>query len=166
MTDFIGTHFDHVGARFKRDFSTDHQQLIADFAATTAARKDDLPWIKLAVFGTLTTKKQSLRHDANVMAITGCEGDYDGGQISFGEAKLRLAEARVVCLIYTSPSHTLDAPRWRVLCPFSTRRPPAERAKMVARLNGILGGILSVESFTLSQSYYFGHLGNGHHQIE
>ena len=27
---------------------------------------------------------------------------------------------------------------------------------MVARLNGVLGGILSAESFTLSQSYYYG----------
>ena len=32
----------------------------------------------------------------------------------------------------------------------------ATRARFLARVNGVLGGVLAGESFTLSQSYYFG----------
>lgn len=166
MTDLAGTHFDSVGARFKRDFIIDHDQLQADFYDTTAERKDMLPWIKLAVFGMVTSKKGSLRHDANVLAITGVEGDYDQEKIAFEQAVAYLKAAKIFAFVYTSPSHTPTTPRWRVLCPFDRRLPVAERPKMVARLNGVLGGVLSVESFTLSQSYYFGHLNNGHQQAE
>ena len=33
---------------------------------------------------------------------------------------------------------------------------PTLRNKMVDRLNGVLGGVLSRESWTLSQAFYFG----------
>jgi hypothetical protein len=46
--------------------------------ATNAAQKAALPWLKLARFGDLRSAKGSLRHDANVQAITGIEADYDG----------------------------------------------------------------------------------------
>jgi hypothetical protein len=52
-------------------------------------------------------------------------------------------------------------PRWRILCPFSTELAPALRHKMMARVNGLLGGILAPESFTLSQSYFYGRLDGG-----
>ncbi len=50
-----------------------------------------------------------------------------------------------------------------------TSRPldPKERAKLVARVNGVLGGIIAGESFTLSQSFYFGSInGNPDHRAE
>jgi hypothetical protein len=61
-------------------------------------------------------------------------------------------------MVYTSPSHTAERPRWRVLAPFSKELAPSARAKMVARLNGLFSGAFAAESFTLSQSYYYGHL--------
>lgn len=106
----------------------------------------------------MTTDKKCLRHDANVQCVTGCEVDYDAEQISFDEAKGRLEKASVAALIYTSASHTPDRPRYRILCPFSERLAPENRAQMVARLNGIFGGTLARESFTLSQAYYYGHI--------
>lgn len=114
------------------------------------------PWIKLAIFGNVLSDKGSLRHDANVRQITGIEGDYDGGAIQpeVGLAKLKAAGIRA--LIYTSPSHTADKPRWRVLALCSKPLRPGARAALVARINGVLGGILAGESFTLSQSYYYG----------
>jgi hypothetical protein len=59
-------------------------------------------------------------------------------------------------LIYTTPSHTSEAPRWRVLAPLSAENEPACRRKFVLRLNTALGGVLARESFTLSQVFYFG----------
>jgi hypothetical protein len=54
------------------------RSLAARVRAVTASRKDGLPWLKCAVFGGLRTDKNSLRHDGNVLHITGLEGDYDG----------------------------------------------------------------------------------------
>ena len=75
---------------------------------------------------------------------------------SFEEATKIVEGARLSALLYTSPSHEKDKPRWRVLCPTSRDLPPEERAKLAARLNGIFGGVFAPESFALSQSYYYG----------
>ena len=40
--------------------------------------------------------------------------------------------------------------------PFSGELPPGERTRLVNRLNGVLGGVLSRESWTLSQAFYYG----------
>src|SRR5262249_6512803 len=134
---------------------------------TAAATKEQLPWLKLATFGDQRSNHNSLRHNANVIAINGVEGDYDGEQIDLATAIARLKAARIRCLVYTSPTHTPAAPRWRVLAPTSRALAPAERSKLVARLNGVLGGIPANESFTLSQSYYYGKLnGNAHHRCD
>ena len=114
------------------------------------------PWLKLATFGNARSSKGSLRHDGNVLQISGIEGDYDGEVMQPEEALRRLEAAHVRCAIYTSPSHTALKPRWRVLAPCSGPLPAGARAALLARINGVLGGVLSGESFTLSQAYYFG----------
>jgi hypothetical protein len=49
----------------------------------------------------------------------------------------------------------------------STPHPPALRDKFLARLSGMFGGAFSVESWTLSQSYYFGSVArNPSHRAE
>jgi AAA domain-containing protein len=127
---------------------------------THAEKKADLPWLKPARFGDARTDKGSLRHNANVKSLYGIAGDYDGEQMDFDEACEIVKKANVLALLYTSPSHREDAPRWRVIFLFSTELDPAQHHRMMARGNGILGGILSAESFTLSQSYYYGSCGN------
>lgn len=129
--------------------------------STRAAAKSALPWCKLATFGNALTMKGSLRHDANLLAVEGIEGDYDAGAVTVNEAAARLEAAGVAALIYTTPSHKPEAPRWRVLAPLSVSVAPGERAALTARLNGALGGVLAPESFTPSQAYYFGALGDG-----
>lgn len=113
-------------------------------------------WLKLARFGDRPTERGALRHDANVIEVTGVEGDYDGEQIVPEEAIARLERHGVRAAIYTSPSSRPDAPRWRVLAPLSHPHPPAARRALLARINGALGGVLASESFTLSQAYYYG----------
>jgi len=128
--------------------------------------KSRCPWIKFATFGGKKSPGGSLRSNENVLLVYGVEGDYDGEVIQIAEAKARLEKFGIRAALYPSPSSTADKPRWRVICPFAKAHPPATRSALMERLNGALDGILSGESFTLSQSYYFGALPtNGYHVV-
>lgn len=120
------------------------------------ASKADQPLIKLATFGSKPNAKGSVRYDGNVDQVHGLEADYDAGLVSPEEAARRLREAGIRALVYTSASHTAENPRWRVLAPFLWPVAPAERAKYMSMLNGVLGGILAHESWVQSQIYYLG----------
>ena len=146
-------------------YTTDNLTLteLRELVLNAAAReKGKLPWLKLARFGNKRSEKGSLRHDANVLEITGCEVDYDGEKISFDDAYNALKALGINALIYTSPSHSPDAPRFRILAAASQACPPHMRAKLVARINGFLKAELGVtdlaapESFALSQAYFYG----------
>jgi Virulence-associated protein E len=156
------TIFDDVFAKSCRGEDMTVDELAELIKNTRAPKKSDLPLLKFARFGPLRTPTTpaggggSLRHDANVTMASGVEGDYDGETMPFAEAVTRLEEAGIAFLAYTSPSYTSAAPRWRVVCPFATEQAPAVRAAMVNRLNGVLGGVLHRESWTLSQAFYFG----------
>jgi hypothetical protein len=134
---------------------------------TTRDAKAKLPWLKLATFGDQRSDGKSLRHDKNVRMLSGIETDYDAETIAFDDALAVIKNARLCAPVYTSPSHTEDKPRWRVLCPTSRELEPGARAQMVARLNGLFGGVFSGESFALSQAYYYGSVnGNSAHRAE
>ena len=132
---------------------------------TTADTKAKLPLLKLARFGDKRTDNNCLRSNANVDSISGTEGDYDDKEMPFDDAVKLVEKARVKALLYTSSSYTAAEPKWRIVTPTSRDLPPSERAKLTARVNGVLGGILAGESFTLSQAYYFGSVnGNPDHR--
>lgn len=120
------------------------------------ASKPALPLIKLATFGDARSARGAIRHDANCLTVSGLEGDYDAGAVSPESAAALLTAAGIQSVVYTSPSHTPQAPRWRVLAPLSRECLPAQRRELLARLNGALGGILARESFSISQTFYFG----------
>lgn len=133
----------------------------------TASEKGRLPLWKLATFGNARTKQGSLRHDQNVIAITGIEADYDGEAVAFDEVVETAEKIELRALIYTSPSHTPQRPRWRIMCPLSRGMAPDKRRALMGRLNGAYGDIFSHESWTLSQAYYFGSVaGNPAHRVE
>ncbi len=135
---------------------------------TSAAIKTDLPYLKLARYGDVKSDKNCLRYDDNVRAISGVVVEHDAETMSFDEAIGRLRAARLTALVYTSPSHTEAKPRWRVMAPTSDSWSPALHEKFVARVNGVLGGVLApIESFTLSLAYHYGKVnGNPHHRCE
>jgi P4 family phage/plasmid primase-like protien len=171
------TFFRDYAAATKREERLDLHDLGRRIANAGAPVKDRLPWLKLARFGDIKTPLVqkpdgkwtggSLRHNENVQFISGVEADYDGERISLDDALDTLRQAGVLALVYTSPSHIEDTPRWRVLCPFSVELPPTERSRQLARLNGLFGGAFSTESWTLSQSYYFGAVNrNPSHRVE
>jgi hypothetical protein len=169
---FIVTRFPTFAAFDRTETTYGPDDLAALIHGTTASRKDLLPWLKLARFGDLRTPKSSLRHDANVLAVTGIEGDYDGAldagaPLTFQAACDRLTAQGVASIVYTSPSHTEDSPRWRVLCPLSSEVSPDQRDRFMGRLNGLFRGVFARESWTLSQSYYYGAVNqNPSHQVE
>lgn len=122
----------------------------------TYPTKRDCPLIKLAQFGDRRSNRGALRHDDNMLVVSGLEGDYDGERVSVDEACAVLSVLGIEALVYTSPSHTAAAPRWRVLAPLAQPCAPAMRREFMARLNGALGGMLAAESFSASQTYFIG----------
>lgn len=162
----VVTFFADFAATTKREEQITLAALAELVRTTDATSKETLPWLKFARFGDTRTDHGSLRSNDNVLAITGVEGDYDGERLSFEEARDKLAPTQLLAILYTSPSHTEDAPRWRVMCPTAQDYPPDLRDAFLARLNGLFGGIFSRESWALSQSYYFGSVGrNPSHQV-
>jgi hypothetical protein len=93
-----------------------------------------------------------------VLEIHGVEADYDAETVSFDDARDLLKRVGVSCVLYTTKSNTPQKPRWRVLCPTSGPITAEDRTRLLNLLNGALGGILAPESWTLSQSYFFGRL--------
>lgn len=164
---FALTTFKDFAAGTKHEECWTLRALAPRILATTGREKKALPWLKLARFGDIRTDKNSLRHDGNVLAITGIEADYDLEEMPVADAVERLEKAGILAMVYTSPSHTEDTPRWRVICPTSCELPPDRREKLMGRLNGLFNGIFSGESWTLSQAYYFGSVnGNPSHVVE
>ncbi len=150
------TIFSDYAATRKLEVSITLEELANKIRERSAEVKHKLPWLKLARFGNKRSNKNSLRHDANVLSVTGVEADYDGGKIPFRDACEKLEQAGIRCIVYTSPSYTDAKPRWRVICPFTAPMQPEYRAMLLGRLNGLFGGIFSTESWTLSQAYYYG----------
>lgn len=148
------TFFKTVGATRKTEEDFTLQELADRIRTARARTKTQLPWLKLALFGDVFTPQGSLRHDANVLSVTGFEGDYDGEEVSLDRAVELFAG--ISCMVYTSPSHREDKPRWRVIGFFSEPCTAADRLRHMRKLNATAGGILANESFKLSQAYYYG----------
>jgi hypothetical protein len=160
---FTVTFFPDFAAKTKREQLLGLNTLAQLIHDAAAPAKEQLPWLKLARFGDTRTEKGSLRHNTNLVAITGIEADYDRGEMSLADAKDIITGAGIMAIIYPSPSYTPEQPKWRVLCPFSQGYAPEHRDRFTARLNGLFGGIFSRESWTLSQSYYYGRVNNPDH---
>src|SRR5450830_472619 len=122
----------------------------------TYPSKRACPLLAMATFGDEATDSGSYRSDKNLKEITGVVIDYDGEKIPLSEAISTLATWGIQAVGYTSASHSKDKPRWRLLLPTSKALPKHQHGKLTARVNGLLGGIIAAESFTESQSYYFG----------
>ena len=125
------TVFPNLYAKTMRETEGSLDKIARSIRKVTATSKQELPLLKLATFGDKRSPKGSLRRDGNVVAVTGVEGDYDGEVVSPEDARDKLAGAGVEALVYTSPSHTPDKPRWRVLALFCCPLDPLERARMV-----------------------------------
>jgi hypothetical protein len=150
------TFFLNPYAKSKREVQITAGELLGLILNITAKTKERLPLLKLARFGDELSDRGCIRHDDNMLAISGIEGDYDAKQVSFEEAVRRVTAAGIYAIVYTSPSHRPTAPKWRVLAFCSREYPPSERDRFMGRLNGVLMGVLAPESWTASQSFFYG----------
>lgn len=150
------TLFSDVHATTKEELRLSTRGIVELAASRTAPSKAKLPLFKCARFGSVASERGSLRHDSNLLAITAVVVDYDGETVSISEAAARAKVAGVAAAFLASPSHTATKPRWRAVAPLSQAAHPDEHARLCARFNGALGGILAPESFTRSQAYYVG----------
>ena len=170
---FSMTIFPSKAATSKEQIRTTVKELAARIERTSARTKTKLPWLKLATFGDLKSINQSFRTNKNVLSVSGIELDYDGKKMTVGLAAETMKKADICSLIYTSASHTPEAPKWRLLAPFSTDRPPGDRLKNLTKIAHLFGASFDVAvpmfdraSLVLSQGYYYGRVdGNEHHQV-
>ena len=123
--------------------------------------KAESPLVKFGVFGDTPTAKGSLRHDDNLLEVTGLEGDYDAGKVTPEAAQRLLDAAGVQAVVVTTHSSTPEKPRWRVFAPLARPIHPSGRKALIRRLDAVLGGCLTPESFVLSQAFYVGHAAGG-----
>lgn len=171
---FTGDHFTHftqfedTKARTKEDRILRAREL-ADIIRTTSARtKAELPLLTLTQFGDRRTISGSLRSASNATGLSEIEVEYDGERLGFDEAAQIFRDHGLSATLYTTPSHTPEKPRWRAILSTLHPLPREDRRKLVARVNGIFGGILASESFNVSQPFFFGYvLGNeASHRVE
>jgi len=153
------TNVGHVGKNIWEDF----EYLMED--APMVDKKSDQYLIKLALF------KNNKRGNKLVEKVTGVEGDYDAGTMSIEEAVTRLYAAGITCMVVPTASWTKEEPKWRVFAPFKEaitantwQELARDRNRLLGRVNGVLGGVLSPESGVLAQCFYFGYLENGHRE--
>jgi Protein of unknown function (DUF3631)/Primase C terminal 2 (PriCT-2) len=153
------TLFPDLFAQQKREVALSFEELRELLASPRAASKNELPMLSLQGFGNVPNAKNCLRYDANLHHSWGVAGDYDGEQLGLDEAIEKLNRAQLEAVVYPTPSYTAERPRWRVLAWYSEARPPSFHATMMGRLNGVLGGVLAAESWTLSQAFFYGRSG-------
>lgn len=155
------TVFTDYYATEKKELTLSISGLYEHLFITRAPIKSQLPLVSGCRFGDLKTDKGSLRHDANVLGINAIIAEHDAGTMPFQQAVSLLSRAGVLCVMFTTPSHTAAAPRWRAVVPLSSEQPPSAHGFLVDRLNGVLQGALARESWTISQSFYAGFLESG-----
>lgn len=150
------TFFKNFAARTMVEEDLTIEQLAEKIKTTQARTKQLLPWLKLARFGDKRSAGGCLRNNANVLKLTGAEGDYDGEKLSIEDGREIFEKLGVEAILYTTPSWAEDKPRWRALMLFSRELTVGQRNKLIKQINEAVGDIFSWESKTLSQSYYFG----------
>lgn len=122
--------------------------------------KRKLPLFRLARFNGDTRATGSLPPPA----IWGVEGDYDACEVSVVDAVRRLKAAGIEALIYTTPRHTAERPRWRIVVPLAKPAPGAHRAALLRRVDKALGRILARESYDANRCYFFGRIEGVHYE--
>jgi len=82
--------------------------------------------------------------------------EHDGGTVGFDTAVAALQKAGIDAIVYTSSSHTPEAPRWRVVVPLQAACNVSAFLAHLDTLNGVLGGVCSPECAQPKRSWFFG----------
>ena len=76
--------------------------------------------------------------------------------MSFEDAVAQLSNTGLRGLIYTSPSYSIERPRWRILLPTSCELSPKEHEGLARSAASLFTTTFGKESFTLSQAFFYG----------
>jgi predicted P-loop ATPase len=158
------TFWDDLFAKTLQSETVSLQEFGDIIKAERQPEKSKLHPITCGRFGSLRTLSDpktgkgggSLRSEANLVSVTAATGEHDAGTMPFQEMVDRLNARSIAFIAYTTASSQPGAERWRVHCPYSQELPPHQHARMVDRLNGVLGGVLALESWTASQAWHIG----------
>jgi len=110
---FWTTFFTNVFAQSLQGEDTTLDELGDMIRSATAPAKEAQPLLKLARYGAQRSPAGALRHDGNVIAVSGVEIDYDREEMPLAEACARLDALGLSYLAYTTACHTHSTPRWR-----------------------------------------------------
>jgi hypothetical protein len=156
------TLFPNLAGDTKQEFEAELFDAAEIVRKNIHAKREELPLISLASYGDARSKGNSLRNNANVTYLHGLTIEHDGKdgpRVSVDDAERILKQLGVEALVYTTPSHTAQAPRWRALIPFEYDYSDAKavhgRALALVK-RAFPEGSIPTEASTLSQSWYFG----------
>ena len=113
--------------------------------------KADLPLIHFAAM-----PGNSRARSRRPISISAVVGDYDDGQVSPEVAAEKLRDAGIAAFIYTTASHSVKAPRWRVVAQLSSPVSEDQYKTLMDGLNCVLGEILARESWDTKRPYFWG----------
>jgi hypothetical protein len=127
----------------------------------TVKRKEGEP-VTLAKNRMLLVKAATFPNDSRAKneppptKATALFGDYDRGEMKMQEAAERLETFGLAAVLYTTPRHTPEAPRWRIVVPLATEIPFGQYRPCLAYVNALLGNVLAPESHTDKQCFFIG----------
>ena len=137
------------------------KELVSPSTLIKSANKEDLP-----LFSGAHWPKNSRAAGNEPLSVWSVIVEHDAGSyalnpraMSYDEAMQRLRTWGIKALIYTSPSHSPEAPRWRIVCGLNDEILPSQHVTFVAALNGVLDGVLASESADIKRAWFYGRCG-------
>ena len=117
--------------------------------------KASCPGSRWRCSGTIAPMLEAFANNANVRVVYGLEGDYDGGSISVDDTISRLESHNIRARFIPARRTRRRNRAGAFLAPLNSPCPPEQRGGRWRALNGAWAACWH-ESFTLSQSYYYG----------
>lgn len=126
-------------------------EAMANVVNTPHTDKKSQKLAKLAKF-----TNESRADGAPVIECYGLELDYDAGGMTLEDAADQFRAARIAAFGYETYSSTDDAPKWRLIVPFSAPVQEAERIQYSQALARLTGIDFASESHRPKQCFFFG----------
>lgn len=125
--------------------------LVEKFKAPAVYKdKRDMPLFSFTQF------EGDYRNKENAGMVHAIVVEHDRETMTPEEAMEVMRQHCITSVIYTTPSHTWDAPRWRLVCKLTTPVDEIEHGRMVRILNHLLDGAIAPESINTEREWFYG----------
>lgn len=112
--------------------------------------KTDMPLFSFTKF------KEDYRTKANAGMVHAVIVEHDGEYLEPEKAADIMRDSGIASIVYTTPSHSWDAPRFRLVVRLSKPTERNEHNRMVRVLNHLLDGALARESLDVEREWFYG----------